>query len=38
LIEASNLELNQLSKTLENLKMDEEDIRFDVFQMIYSML
>jgi hypothetical protein len=34
----SNLELNQLSKTLELLKMDEEDVRFEVFTMIFDML
>ena len=34
----SNLELAQLSKTLDLLKMDEEDVRFEVFTMIFDML
>ena len=38
LIETSNKELKQLAKTLDALKMDEEDVRFDIFSMIYDML
>ena len=38
LLNISNGELAQLAKTLDLLQMDEEDIRFDVFSMIYDML
>jgi hypothetical protein len=38
LIELSNKELKQLAKTLDLLKMDEEDVRYDIFSMIYDML
>jgi len=34
----SNNELKQLSKTLELLQMDEDDVRYEVFAMIYDML
>lgn len=38
LLDFSNNELRQLAKTLELLQMDEEDVRYDVFEMIYEML
>ena len=38
LLEQSNEQLKQLAKTLELLQMDEEDVRYDVFSMIYEML
>lgn len=34
----SNNELRMLSKQLDLLRIDEEDVRYDVFQMIYEML
>lgn len=38
LLEHSTSELKNLAKTLELLQMDEEDVRYDVFAMIYDML
>ena len=38
LLDHSNNELRQLAKQLDLLQMDEEDVRYDVFQMIYEML
>jgi hypothetical protein len=38
LLELSNKELKQLARTLDLLRMDEEDVRFDIFSMIYDML
>ena len=38
LLELSNKELKQLARTLDLLKMDEDDVRFDIFSMIYAML
>ena len=38
LLDLSNNELKQLSKTLDMLQLDEEDVRYDVFSMIYDML
>jgi hypothetical protein len=38
LLELSNKELKQLARTLDLLKMDEDDVRFDIFSMIYDML
>ena len=38
LLDLSNKELKQLARTLDLLKMDEEDVRFDIFSMIYDML
>lgn len=38
LLELSNKELKQLARTLDLLKMDEDDVRFDIFSMIYEML
>ncbi len=38
LLESSNSELKQLQKTLELLQMSEDDVRYDVFSMIYDML
>ena len=38
LLDLSNNELAQLLKTLDLLQMDEEDVRYDVFSMIYDML
>lgn len=38
LLDLSTRELQSLSKTLELLQIDEEDVRFDVFSMIYDML
>jgi len=38
LLDLSNDELKNLLKNLELLQMDEEDVRFDVFSMIYDML
>lgn len=38
LLDLSNNELKQLARTLDLLKMDEEDVRFDIFSMIYDML
>jgi len=37
-LDLSNGELKQLSKTLQMLQLDEEDVRYDVFSMIYDML
>ena len=38
LLEQSSSELKTLAKTLELLQMDEEDVRYEVFVMIYDML
>jgi hypothetical protein len=38
LLELSNKELKQLARTLDLLKMDEEDVRYDIFKMVYDML
>ena len=38
LLEQSTSELKMLAKTLELLQMDEEDVRYEVFVMIYDML
>ena len=38
LLDLSNKELKQLARTLDLLKMDEDDVRFDIFSMIYEML
>ena len=38
LLDLSNKELKQLARTLDLLKMDEEDVRYDIFSMIYDML
>jgi len=38
LLEMSNNELKQLQKTLDLLQLDEDDVRYDVFSMIYDML
>jgi hypothetical protein len=37
-LDVSNKELQRLAKELKLLKLDEEDVRFDVFEMIYDML
>lgn len=37
-MDKSNVELHQLLKTLELLQMDEEDVRYDIFSIIYKML
>lgn len=38
LLDLSNNELKLLAKQLDLLRIDEEDVRYDVFQMIYEML
>ena len=38
LLDQSNIELKQIAKALDILKMDEDDIRHDVFSIIYEML
>lgn len=38
IMDKSNVELHQLLKTLELLQMDEEDVRYDIFSIIYKML
>ena len=38
IIEISNNELQRLAKDLRLLKLDEEDVRYDIFEMIYEML
>jgi hypothetical protein len=37
-LEISNNELQRLAKELKLLRLDEEDVRYDVFIMIYDML
>jgi|TARA_B110000285_G_C14804917_1_gene459221 regulator of replication initiation timing len=38
ILEHSNKELKRLNEELNLLKMDEEDVRYDVFNSIYNML
>ena len=38
LLDLSNNELRILAKQLDLLRLDEEDVRYDVFQVIYEML
>lgn len=38
LLEMSTEELKHLAKNLEILQIDEEDVRYDVFTMVYDML
>lgn len=37
-LEISNRELQRLAKELQLFQLDEEDVRYDVFQMIYEMI
>ena len=38
MLDISNMELQRLSKELNLFKLDEEDVRYDVFEMIFEML
>jgi hypothetical protein len=38
MLDQSSNELQQLSKTLDLLQMDEDDVRYEVFSFIYDML
>ena len=37
-LDISNRELQRLAKELKLFRLDEEDVRYDVFEMIYEML